>query len=444
MNFTKALSPIRYRYNSATKMISILFTYMLAIASLTTLANASNPNQAPPGGNYTSIAAAPFGGFWVQVDSNQFTGTYAIDGAPAFESVPERGSIAAIPASAATNEGYWVVAGDAGIYARGSAPALCDGSLVNCSGFYPISGRHITAAAARANGKGLWAVDNFGAVWTAGDAPALGDVTEDPHTPTGIVGTPSGNGYYILLADGGVHSFGDAVFYGSTGGNRPGGHDLTGIALSRDVFGRVNGYWLVASDGGVFTYGDAPFLGSSGGAPGRGAISNIVTRRDGRSYAWVHRDGQVSLSQTIPGVVITSAKWSNTVLDVQNENGEAGVPLVLAPPNSSNSQLWDLWPTQPQGNVVQLVNVQSGLCMDNEGESPIGKIILWPCKGAGPGQGNQLFRLVTNASGHTQFQSLLHDSWLFGEYSASGSTIGLIYSEDITDPLTVSWTVKLP
>jgi hypothetical protein len=26
-----------------------------------------------------------------------------------------------------------------------------------------------------------------------------------------------------------------------------------------------NGYWLVASDGGIFTFGDAPFLGSTGG-----------------------------------------------------------------------------------------------------------------------------------------------------------------------------------
>jgi len=24
------------------------------------------------------------------------------------------------------------------------------------------------------------------------------------------------------------------------------------------------GYWLVASDGGIFSYGDAPFLGSTG------------------------------------------------------------------------------------------------------------------------------------------------------------------------------------
>jgi hypothetical protein len=27
------------------------------------------------------------------------------------------------------------------------------------------------------------------------------------------------------------------------------------------------GYWLVASDGGIFTFGDAPFFGSTGGSP---------------------------------------------------------------------------------------------------------------------------------------------------------------------------------
>ena len=27
------------------------------------------------------------------------------------------------------------------------------------------------------------------------------------------------------------------------------------------------GYWLVASDGGIFAFGDAPFYGSTGGSP---------------------------------------------------------------------------------------------------------------------------------------------------------------------------------
>jgi hypothetical protein len=76
--------------------------------------------------------------------------------------------------------------------------------------------------------------------------------------PTAIVATPSGNGYYILLSDGGVFTFGDAVFYGSTGGNKPGGRDVTGLALSIADDGQVNGYWMVASDGGVFTFRNAP------------------------------------------------------------------------------------------------------------------------------------------------------------------------------------------
>jgi hypothetical protein len=41
------------------------------------------------------------------------------------------------------------------------------------------------------------------------------------------------------------------------------------MRLNRPIVGMAatpsgNGYWLVASDGGVFTFGDAPFLGSTG------------------------------------------------------------------------------------------------------------------------------------------------------------------------------------
>ena len=40
----------------------------------------------------------------------------------------------------------------------------------------------------------------------------------------GMAATQSGRGYRLVASDGGVFSFGDAVFYGSTGGmalNRP-------------------------------------------------------------------------------------------------------------------------------------------------------------------------------------------------------------------------------
>ena len=62
-----------------------------------------------------------------------------------------------------------------------------------------------------------------------------------------------------MAADGGVFSYGDARYYGSTGAmhlNRP----IVAMSSTPDGFG----YWLWGSDGGVFNFGDAKFLGSLG------------------------------------------------------------------------------------------------------------------------------------------------------------------------------------
>jgi hypothetical protein len=60
-----------------------------------------------------------------------------------------------------------------------------------------------------------------------------------------------------VASDGGIFSFGDASFHGSTGGT----------VLSSPVIGMTssaqNGYWLAAGDGGVFSFG-VPFHGSIG------------------------------------------------------------------------------------------------------------------------------------------------------------------------------------
>jgi len=73
---------------------------------------------------------------------------------------------------------------------------------------------------------------------------------------------PGGGGYWLVASDGGVFAFGQAQFFGSTGG----------IHLARPVVALIpgpggGGYWLVASDGGLFNYGDAAFAGSMGGTP---------------------------------------------------------------------------------------------------------------------------------------------------------------------------------
>jgi hypothetical protein len=72
--------------------------------------------------------------------------------------------------------------------------------------------------------------------------------------------TPTGRGYWLVASDGGIFSFGDARFAGSTGA----------ITLNQPIVGMAptvtgGGYWLVAADGGIFSFGDATFLGSAGG-----------------------------------------------------------------------------------------------------------------------------------------------------------------------------------
>jgi hypothetical protein len=69
----------------------------------------------------------------------------------------------------------------------------------------------------------------------------------------GIVATPDGEGYWLVGADGGVLSYGDARFYGSA----------AALHLAKPIVGIVatpdgEGYWLVGADGGVLSFGDAP------------------------------------------------------------------------------------------------------------------------------------------------------------------------------------------
>ena len=85
-------------------------------------------------------------------------------------------------------------------------------------------------------------------------------------------------GYWIAAKDGGVFSFGNALFHGSMGGkhlNAP----IVGMWASADH----GGYWLVASDGGMFSFGDAVFHGSMGGEASErtGGGNDVYPRRQG-------------------------------------------------------------------------------------------------------------------------------------------------------------------
>ncbi len=80
----------------------------------------------------TSAAQAPNGGFWIQVnDSKEGGGTVVSGGAPVYENVNAPGTIVGIPGK----NGYWVITKRGDIFARGEAPALCEGHLSKCSNF---------------------------------------------------------------------------------------------------------------------------------------------------------------------------------------------------------------------------------------------------------------------------------------------------------------------
>jgi Arylsulfotransferase (ASST) len=135
-----------------------------------------------------------------------------------------------------------------------------------------------------------WLVAADGGVFSYGDAAFYGS-TGGMHLNQPIVGmaaTPDGKGYWLVASDGGVFSYGDAAFHGSTGAmhlNKP----VVGMAATPDG----KGYWLVASDGGLFSYGDAGFYGSAGNLPLQKPVVGMVPTPDGQGYWLVASDGGV-------------------------------------------------------------------------------------------------------------------------------------------------------
>jgi uncharacterized protein YkwD len=103
-----------------------------------------------------------------------------------------------------------------------------------------------------------------------------------------MAATPTGHGYWFVATDGGIFSYGDARFHGSTGGihlNQP----IVAMAATHSG----NGYWLIARDGGVFTFGDAKYYGSTGSIHLNQPIVGAAATPSGRGYWFVAADGGI-------------------------------------------------------------------------------------------------------------------------------------------------------
>ncbi|HXA34412.1 MAG TPA: hypothetical protein VNV87_19335, partial [Acidimicrobiales bacterium] len=103
-----------------------------------------------------------------------------------------------------------------------------------------------------------------------------------------MMATSAATGYWLVGADGGIFSFGNAPFYGSMGG-QPLNQPVVGAARTHDG----GGYWLVASDGGVFCFGDAQFRGSMGGQPLNSRVVGAAAAPTGQGYWLVAADGGI-------------------------------------------------------------------------------------------------------------------------------------------------------
>ena len=225
--------------------------------------------------------------------------------------------------------GYWTTTWLGVVTSHGGAPTFGSPAQSGIKLAKPIVGM-----AATPDGQGYWLVATDGGVFSYGDAKFYGS-TGAIHLNQPIVNiesTPNGLGYWLVASDGGVFTFGDAKFYGSAGAihlNKP----IVGMSATTDGLG----YWLVASDGGVFTYGDAKFYGSTGAIHLNQPIAGIAPTPDGTGYWLVAEDGGIftfgdaafsgTLGETgtVAGIVVDPSTGDYTLVEV---NGTAVVPTL--------------------------------------------------------------------------------------------------------------------
>jgi L-ascorbate metabolism protein UlaG (beta-lactamase superfamily) len=145
-------------------------------------------------------------------------------------------------------------------------------------------------AKAATSTSGYWLVGTDGGIFSYGQAKFLGSTgAMKLNQPiVGMTSTPDGKGYWMVASDGGIFSYGTAGFYGSMGG-KPLNQPIVGIAATRTG----KGYWMVASDGGIFSFGDAGFFGSTGSIKLNKPIVDIAPTPSGRGYWMAASDGGI-------------------------------------------------------------------------------------------------------------------------------------------------------
>jgi SpoIID/LytB domain protein len=205
---------------------------------------------------------------------------------------PSIGTLESIDVTSRDGNGQWggrvlemsVVGSDGAVYMTGS-------NFADDFADYGVQSYWFEATNEPSGGiGGYWMAASDGGVFSFGNAVFHGSMG-GRHLNEPIVGmaaTSSHEGYWLVASDGGIFSFGDAQFYGSMGGrhlNKP----IVGMAATPDG----KGYWLVASDGGIFSFGDARYYGSMGDKHLNRPVVGMTSSSTGNGYWMVASDGGI-------------------------------------------------------------------------------------------------------------------------------------------------------
>jgi hypothetical protein len=208
----------------------------------------------------------------------------------------------------------------------------------------------LVSIAATPSGRGYWVTAADGGVFAFGDARFAGSIAGRPLAApiVGIAAAPTGNGYWLVGADGGVFAFGSAAFHGALG--NPGAMISPVVAIAATPSGK--GYWLVGSDGGVFAFGDAAFEGAATSFVHGARVNAIAPTPSGYGYYLLGADGGVFAfgDAHFAGSVIDGTHVATAIAVPRNGKGyeiafsdgsvagRGGAPTVAAPDDPRSAQ----------------------------------------------------------------------------------------------------------
>jgi len=292
-------------------------------------ATVENPQLIEQGGVYLLLFSA---GLW---DSDSYSEAYVRCTAPT--SLCTAGSTTQILTSSGSASGpgggslfrdqfgQWMLAYAA--WRPGCTNYACGGARRLFVGTVTLNTNSVRSIAATPSGHGYWLVAADGGITAHGDAVSYGSMADRSlASPINhIVVTPDGRGYWLVAADGGVFAFGDAGYFGSMGGRRL-NEPVVAMASTSDG----GGYWLVAADGGIFAFGDAAFHGSMGGLALNAPVVGIARDPATGGYWEVALDGGVfSFDASFFGSV-ASLPHAATTTGIDSSPSGAGYRLVGA------------------------------------------------------------------------------------------------------------------